>query len=255
MRFAFAGDRDISVSVLDFILSTGEKPLALLVSSKKKATHANILREKCSFLNDNYVFEGTDFKNEKSIRMLRVLDLDFIISVHFPYIINKEVINIPKFGFINLHPAYLPYNKGWHTPSWAILEGTPIGGTLHFMDEGVDSGDIILQKMIEVLPNYTADSLYRAIKECELSVFKEAWPKLLDGTYQRIKQVPFIGTFHLKRDLFCKEVQYIDLEKECTPKELINKLRALSTSSLEEAAYFEVQGRKYKIQVQIYETE
>lgn len=255
MRFAFAGDRDIAVSVLDFILSTGEKPLALLVSGKKKATHADILRNQCSFLSDDYIFEGIDFKNEESIRMLESLKLDFVIGVHFPYIISKEFLDLPKVGFINLHPAYLPYNKGWHTPSWAILDGTPIGGTLHFMDEGIDSGDIILQKIVEVRPNYTADSLYRSIKECEISVFKEAWPKLLDGTYQRVKQVSSEGTFHAKKDLFCKEVQYIDLEKEYPANELINKLKALTTSSLDEAAYFEVQGKKYKIQVQIYETE
>ena len=78
--------------------------------------------------------------------MLEQLSLDYIICVHFPYIVPREILSIPKYGVTNLHPAYLPYNLGWHTPSWAILENTPIGATLHYMDECVDTGDIIHQK-------------------------------------------------------------------------------------------------------------
>lgn len=253
MRFAFAGDRDIAVSVLDFILSTGEKPLALLVNSKKKATHADVLKQKCKFLPDCNIFEGTDFRTNKAISVLKSLDLDFIIGIHFPYMISPEILDIPKFGFINLHPAYLPYNRGWHTPSWAILENTPIGGTLHFMNEGIDSGDIILQKSIEILPTYTANSLYQAVKLCEIEVFKEAWPTLLNGSYKRIKQDFTYGSAHTKKELLTDDIQKIDLDKKYTARELLNKMRALTTSSLEEASYFDINGKKYRIQVQIYE--
>lgn len=167
--------------------------------------------------------------------------------------ISPEILDIPKFGFINLHPAYLPYNRGWHTPSWAILENTPIGGTLHFMNEGIDSGDIILQKSIEILPTYTANSLYQAVKLCEIEVFKEAWPTLLNGSYKRIKQDFTYGSAHTKKELLTDDIQKIDLDKKYTARELLNKMRALTTSSLEEASYFDINGKKYRIQVQIYE--
>src|SRR5690606_40574828 len=64
-----------------------------------------------------YIFEGNDFKNDENFSKLKELNLDYIIGIHFPYIIPTEVLKIPKTGFLNLHPAYLPYNKGWNTPS------------------------------------------------------------------------------------------------------------------------------------------
>lgn len=255
MNFVFAGDRDIAVYVLDYILSTGQRPLALFLSGKNRATHSNILREKCSFLDGDVIFEGIDFRSEKCINKLLSLDIDYIIGVHFPYIISKDILDIPKYGFINLHPAYLPYNRGWHTPSWAILEKTKIGGTLHFMDESVDSGDIILQKEIEILPNDTANTLYKRIKDCEIEVFKEAWPLLLDNSYNRLSQRCLCGTEHFKKDLFSDKIQKIDLEKEYKAEYLIDKIRALTTSSLEESAYFFKDGKKYRLQIQIYEEE
>lgn len=87
-------------------------------------------------------------------------DVDYIFGIHFPYIIKNELINLPKVGFLNLHPAYLPFNKGWHTPSWAILDERN-RATLHFMSEELDGGDIIAQEELEVSSTVTANELYR----------------------------------------------------------------------------------------------
>ena len=144
MEYAFAGDRDISVEILKYLLSNDNKPLALLLTSRAHQSHSEELKSLCPFLDSSLIFEGKDFNSESSMERIASLNLDYIFGIHFPYIIPSSFLNIPKFGFLNLHPAFLPYNKGWHTPSWAIYDGSKYGATLHFMSEDLDSGDIIL---------------------------------------------------------------------------------------------------------------
>ena len=152
-RFAFAGDRDISVWVLHYLLEQGAHPEALLVTEYGKASHADPLISLCApFMPADRILHGKAFREPAGINLLRNLDLDYVIGIHFPYIVPENILAIPRFGVLNLHPAYLPYNRGWHTPSWALMENTPIGATLHFMSPGVDTGDIVHQKKLKFHP-------------------------------------------------------------------------------------------------------
>ncbi|MAP55567.1 formyltransferase family protein [Altibacter sp.] len=251
MRYAFAGDRQIAVNILNLLLAKGHRPKALLVTNGIHATHK---QELCSLagLDKEMVFEGKDFTNSENIEKLKALALDYIFGIHFPYIIPSEVLTIPRIGFLNLHPAYLPYNKGWHTPSWAILDGTPYGATLHFMSVALDKGDIIYQEKLEVLPNDTANSLYEKVLLLEEKVFQKALPELESLRPNREGQTEK-GSAHTKKDLKAK--QELELDEPTTAGDLIDRLRALTTNTWEEAAYFKKDGKKYKVQIVIQETE
>lgn len=255
LRIAFAGDRDIAVWCLEHILSQQVKPLALLISGKGKASHDEELVSLCPFLERDKIIRGTQFRKPEGLALLKALDLDYIVGIHFPYIVPTEALNIPRHGVINLHPAFLPFNRGWHTPSWAILEDTPIGATLHFMDDDVDTGDIIHQKRLSVSPGATANSLYRELKQLEFEVFKEAWPQVAAKNYGRRPQSPAEGTVHKRADLFREEIQRIDLDQSMPAGKLLQQLRGLTTNDINEAAYFEVEGKRYHIQVQIKEVD
>jgi methionyl-tRNA formyltransferase len=250
MRYIFAGDRDIAVDVLSYIISKGYKPEALLLSSLERASHANELI-KLSKLPGEKILRGKAFASKEGFELLKRIKPDYIIGIHFPYIISVDVLNFPKVGFINLHPAYLPYNRGWHTQTWALLDSTPIGATLHFMAEQLDAGDIIYQK--EIIPeiNDTANTLYSKLKKLELEVFKTAWPDLVKLKPSRIKQDLKKGTAHQRKNLFTPEVQELDLAKSYKLDQLIQKLRALTTNDLKEAAYFYKNGQKFKVQILI----
>lgn len=253
LRVAFAGDRDISVWVLRFLRDQGVRPLALCVSAPDRASHAAELKQLCDFLAPEYILTGKAFRSPAGMELLRSLNLDYIIGVHFPYIVPAGVLSIPSRGVLNLHPAFLPFNRGWHTPSWAILEDTPIGATLHFMDEGVDTGDIVYQQQLQISPGDTADSLYRRLKKLEFETFVTAWPWLAHDDYVPQPQNPHSGTARKRQELFADSVQQIDLQERVTAGDLLRKLRALTTNDPAEAAYFEVQGRRYRLQVTITE--
>jgi len=252
LRIAFSGDRDIAVWVLRRIL-LDIRPLALLIPEKTIASHAGKLIDLCSYLPADNILIGQEFRQPTGVKLLKQLNLDFIIAVHFPYIIPSEVLFIPTQGVLNLHPAFLPYNRGWHTPSWAILENTPIGATLHFIDKGIDTGDIVHQKQISISPGDTAHSLYQRLKKLGLEVFEEAWPQILSGTYTRKPQSSTSGTTHKSKDLFNAKVQRIDLSGEVKASDLLKQLRALTTNQINESAYFDVDGKRYRVQIVIHE--
>lgn len=250
-KIVFAGDRALGVKILKFILAQGCKPEALLVVGYPIASHAEELKSLCSFLPPERIIVGKDFQSPESVALLHKIDPEYIIGIHHYYIIPKEVREIPHRGFLNLHPAYLPYNRGWHTPSWAIIDGTPYGATLHLMSEKLDEGDILAQKQLTIDPSDTANSLYQKALALEYDVFTEFWPALVSGKYVPIQQDHTKMTSHKKSDL--AGVQEIDLDKTYFARELIDKLRALTTNDINEAAFVVANDKKYRIQVHIEE--
>ena len=254
-RYVFAGDRNIAVSVLQFLLAQDAQPLALIVPDAGTGTHGTDLIDMCPFLGPDQILFGNNFCEPQGQALLQALNLDYVISIHFASIFPTSVLEIPRLGVLNLHPAYLPYTRGWHTPSWAILDQSKYGATLHFMDSGINTGDIIHQKEIQVFDGDTANAIYSRVKSTELEVFQEAWPDLVDGTFTRTPQPTENGIVHKRKDLFCKEVQYLDLDEVVETGELLRRLRGLTTNCIEEAAYFEINGRRYRVQIEIDEQE
>jgi len=249
-RLAFAGDRQPAVDCLSILLDAGVKPEALMISGPERATHGEILREMSGLPSDR-VLVGRQFREPAGIELLTSLNLDYILGVHFPYIVPDTVLEIPRIGVLNLHPALLPHNRGWHTPSWAILDETPIGATLHFMDSGLDTGDIVAQAEIEIRPEDTAHTLYGRLLELEVEFFRTAWPLLASGSPPRQTQSPDEGSNHKRADLASDSIRRLDLEASVPVRETLRTLRALTTNDVEEAAYFEVDGRRYRVQVTI----
>lgn len=245
----FAGDRKIAVNVLRYLLDNDVRISGLYLPNISSASHDEQLTRLCNHLDDDRVLRGTEFKNESNKKRLERIAPDYIISVHFQHFIPKEILGIPTHGVVNLHPAYLPYNRGWHTPSWAILDQTPYGATLHFMEEEIDAGDIIARKMIEIKPEDTANTLYQKALTAEFELFKQSWPDLAEFNYTASPQPETEATTHTRDEL--KKIQKLNLEQSIKTERLIKKLRALTTNQVEEAAYFEKGNEKYFMQVEV----
>ncbi|MCT4672046.1 MAG: formyltransferase family protein [Prolixibacteraceae bacterium] len=245
MNYVFAGDRHISVEILKYLVSQGYLPK--LIIGVNNGSHVKELKKISDVIGVRFVLVDS-FRSYELQDLLTKYSLDYIFGIHFPLIIPKWLLDIPKIGFINLHPAYLPFNKGWHTPSWAIIDETPIGGTLHFMTEELDAGDIIHQKRIDVRFDDTADKLYQKLLKCEYDVFVEALPLLLSCNPPRIKQSSS-GTSHRRSQLF-KQCQ-INLDDSVTWRDAFNYLRAHTTNDISEALTVNVDNEEYSVQIKI----
>lgn len=222
-----------------------------MVTGEDGESSGDQLISRCQFLDSSRIIRGKEISRKSTIEILRFLNLDYLICIHYPYIIPDSILTIPAEGVLNLHPAYLPYNRGWHTPTWAIFENTPFGATMHFMNSSLDTGDIIHQKQLIVSPGDTADVLYKKALSLEFDVFREIWPRLAEKNYTRILQCPSAGTMHRKKDII--SIQEIHLDEQTTARKLLTQLRALSTNRTDESAYFEEAGKKYRVSITISE--
>jgi methionyl-tRNA formyltransferase len=251
-RIGFAGDRDIAANVLALLLERGERPLALVLPDQGRASDDTRLQQLCETSGCRpLVLRAGELHTATAIAALRALDLDFLLCVHFAQLLRRPLLETARRGVLNLHPAFLPYNRGWHTPTWAILDGTPAGATLHFVTEGLDDGDIVYREQIAIDPGDTAHTLYARLKALELRVFAEGWALVRERRVHLEPQCSQCATFHRRRDLFQPAVQRIELDDVVRTSDLLRRLRALTTSRLDEAAYFDMNGRRYRVQVTI----
>lgn len=102
--------------------------------------------------------------DREAIEKLKSLDLDFIIVVAFGQILPKEVLDIPKYGCINLHGSLLPKYRGSAPIQWSVINGEPVAGnTTILMDVGIDTGDMLLKNSVEVSEDLTAGELYEEL--------------------------------------------------------------------------------------------
>lgn len=124
---------------------------------------------------------------------------EFLISVHWDKIFTREQLAKPKYGCLNLHNSYLPWNRGAHPCTWALIDQTPHGVTMHWMDEGIDTGDIFIQEKLFPEPDDTAHELYQRTVELEVKVFEKALDLLWIGRRDRKPQQQG-GSFHRKSD-------------------------------------------------------
>lgn len=154
----------------------------------------------------------------------RGLSFDIGILAWWPDILKPPLISLPHNGFINTHPSLLPYNRGKHYNFWAIVERAPFGVSLHMVDEGIDSGDVIFQKDIPYSWEDTGGSLHRKAAETMVDLFKEAYPRIRSLDFVRKKQGAEQGSFHLAKEI--DDASRIELDKEYTARTLFNLVRA-----------------------------
>jgi methionyl-tRNA formyltransferase len=105
---------------------------------------------------------------------------DLIVCAYYPRIFPRRLLKIPKLGCVNAHPGLLPHYRGTFPTPWCILNNeTEIGVTLHYMDEGIDTGDILLQRSHPIGPDETGHELYRRSMKLCADLLIENFDKLI----------------------------------------------------------------------------
>jgi phosphoribosylglycinamide formyltransferase-1 len=119
---------------------------------------------------------------EKIIATLKSYNVDLVLLAGYMRILGSEVIQTYRERIMNIHPALLPSFKGLHGPRQALEYGVKVAGcTVHFVDEGMDSGPIILQSCVPVKDNDTESTLASRILEQEHRIFPEAVKLFTEG--------------------------------------------------------------------------
>lgn len=134
----------------------------------------------------------------------------FLISYGYRYILNEQILAKFRHRAINLHISYLPWNRGAHPNIWSFMENTPKGVTIHHLDAGIDTGDIIAQQtLIFDDENETLATSYAKLQSTIQALFKQNWPSIKNGTARRFKQTG-TGSFHRVKDIELITEQFVD---------------------------------------------
>lgn len=116
-------------------------------------------------------------------------DIDWLFIIGWSQIAKSEILNTPKLGCIGMHPTLLPEGRGRASIPWAILKGlSKTGVTLFKLDEGVDTGDIIGQGVIEIEENCTAKELYEKVDKMHVDLISEFWDLIVNDKISLVKQ-------------------------------------------------------------------
>ena len=152
--------------------------IVMLISDKPKAPALKLAQER-GIRTQALDYHNFNNKQDYEIELFRILKaekFDYLILAGYMRILGKEIVQAFKQRIINIHPSLLPSFKGLHPQRQALQYGVKISGcTIHFVDEGVDTGPIILQRAVEVLPDDTEASLAKRI----LAVEHQAYPQAL----------------------------------------------------------------------------
>ncbi len=248
MRILFLGNNAVGLQALEWLKGRGEEIVGLVVHPETRSRHRGEM-ESVSGLSASAVFSGDRLREPAVLKAIADLKPDVALSIFFGYILKAEFLDLIPMGTINLHPALLPYNRGSYPNVWSIIDGTPAGVTLHFVDRGVDTGEILAQKEVPVEISDTGATLYRRLEQESFGLFKDWWAGFRRGEAVRgMPQALSGGTSHRIADVV--SLDEIELDRKYSAKELIDILRA-RTFPPYQGAYFRAGGKKYFLRLDI----
>lgn len=160
-----------------------------------------LLGEKCSLINDFLLSSGYDtYIYTDKLSKDDTKGYDFIISFGYRHIIRQEIIDLFPDKIINMHISLLPYNKGADPNLWSYLENSPKGVTIHKIDKGLDTGDIILQKKVQDdIENDTLKTSYDRLIQEIVKLFADNAEDILNNKITSYKQQG-TGSMHYLKD-------------------------------------------------------
>lgn len=247
MKILYFGNNQVGLEVLKWLKEKGEDIVGVVVHPAEKAKSGNEIIE-ISGLPEDKIFDGSTLREEETLKKLRSLKPDIGLSVFFGYILKPKLLEILPDGCLNLHPALLPFNRGSCPNVWSIIDDTPAGATLHYIDNGIDTGDILAQKEVCVETFDTGKTLYEKLEAACLTLFKENWDTFRNGKIKSVPQNADEGTHYRLKDF--NALSELDLDKEYKAGELIDILRA-RTFSPHRGVYFLDGNRKIYLELKL----
>ena len=194
MKIVFMGTPDFARDSLSAIYNAGyEIPAVVTVPDKPKGRGMKLIPcevKEYAIEKNIKVYQPEKLReNKEIIDILKDINPDVICVVAYGKIIPKEILEIPKYGCVNVHPSLLPQYRGSAPIQWAILNGDKeTGVTTMYLDEGMDSGDIILQTKTIIGKDETSGELWDRLSKIGADLLVETLEKIENKTAPRIKQ-------------------------------------------------------------------
>lgn len=223
-NIVFMGTPDFSVPVLKMLIENTNVLLVVTqpdkIVGKDKTVSFNPVKKLA--LEENIpVFQPMRIR--KDFEKLKNLDIDLIVTCAYGQIIPKEVLDMPKYGCINVHASILPKYRGSAPIQWCLFNNDDVTGvTIMYMDEGMDTGDIIKIKEIPILDSDNVGTLHDKLSKLGCKLLLEVLPTIFNKTNDRIKQ----GNNYTMAPMIKREDERLDFNEE--GKKIIGKIKGLN---------------------------
>lgn len=187
------GTPDFSVGALEAIITAGHQVAAVVTQpDKPKGRGREVQMTPVKVCAQKYgipVFQPVKIKEAEAVETLRAYQADIFVVAAFGQILSEEILAMPKYGCVNIHASLLPKYRGAGPIQWAIINGEKITGvTIMQMDKGLDTGDMLFQKEVEIASDETADTLHDKLAAAGARLIVEALAKIGAGGVTPVKQ-------------------------------------------------------------------
>ncbi|MBR0084978.1 MAG: methionyl-tRNA formyltransferase [Lachnospiraceae bacterium] len=193
MRILFMGTPDFSVPVLTGMIEEGYDVVGVVTQPDKPKGRGKGLSmppvKEVAIAHDIPVYQPKRVRDPAFIEVLKEIAPDLIVVVAFGQILSKAVLDVPRLGCINVHASLLPKYRGAAPIQWAVINGEKeTGVTTMMMDEGLDTGDMLLSAKVELAPDETGGSLHDKLSVLGRELLLETLKELEAGTLKRTRQ-------------------------------------------------------------------
>ena len=244
MKIIFMGTPDFAASALEKIVEAGHEITLVVTQPDKPKGRSGELQvsdvKACALKHGFPVFQPERIKLPENVAYLKNYEADIYVVAAFGQILSQEILDIPKFGCVNIHASLLPKYRGAAPIQQAIIDGEKTTGvTIMQMAAGMDTGDILLQREIPIDDNETGGGLFDKLSELGAELIAEALPKIERGELTPVPQDEKLAT---KCGKLSKNMGKIDFNKSAVT--IRNLVRGLNPWP---SAYTRLDGKMLKI--------
>jgi methionyl-tRNA formyltransferase len=196
-KIAFATCVHLGLSCIEEIYRIGGKLNLLITLKDEKAKNKSgrIYLDEIAKRENVPLLKINNINDQEVIKALKKHEIDWLFIIGWSQIAKKEILETPKDGCIGMHPTLLPVGRGRAAIPWAIIKGLDkTGVTMFKLDEGVDTGDIIGQGVIDINQNTTATGLYSKVDEMHVELISKYWEDIVNDRVVLTKQDEYKAT-------------------------------------------------------------
>lgn len=221
IRIVYMGTPDFAVEPLEAIIKAGYEVAAVVTQPDKQKGRGKEVKmtpvKECALRHGIPVFQPVKIKEPEAVAELEKYQADLFVVAAFGQLLSEEILNMPEYGCINIHASLLPAYRGAAPIQWAVLNGEKESGvTIMQMDKGLDTGDMLLKRSVELSPTETGDSLHDKLMHLGAELIVEALSKLEKGELVPEKQKDELSSYAKK---LTKAMGQIDWSKDAVSLE------------------------------------
>lgn len=244
MKIVFMGTPDFAVGALDALCGAGHEIVAVVTQPDKPKGRSGRLSfspvKEYALEKGIPVLQPLRIKRKEAVEELRGYPADVFVVAAFGQILSREILDMPRYGCLNIHASLLPKYRGSSPIQWAVINGEEKSGvTIQQMNEGIDTGDILYRRELRLSPQETGESLFNRLEKLGAEAIVETLSLLEKGELTPVPQEEAQATYTVMLD---KAMGKLDFTKSAV--ELERLVRGLNAWP---SAYTFLEGKQLKI--------